>query len=95
MAERVGFEPTGPGGPTTFKAVAFVHSATAPCTTFPQPHRAMPRRGRTIRAPLVTDSLGWRPSVLRGRGSVGVGLWNFVRTTARPRRRAGNGAGDA
>ena len=32
-AERVGFEPTDPCGSTTFKAVAFVHSATAPGTT--------------------------------------------------------------
>jgi hypothetical protein len=29
-AERVGFEPTDPHGSTTFKAVAFVRSATAP-----------------------------------------------------------------
>ena len=29
-AERVGFEPTDPRGPTAFKAVAFVRSATAP-----------------------------------------------------------------
>ena len=32
-AERVGFEPTDPCGSTTFKAVAFVHSATAPGAT--------------------------------------------------------------
>ena len=32
-AERVGFEPTDPCGSTTFKAVAFVHSATAPGRT--------------------------------------------------------------
>src|SRR5918993_3288659 len=29
-AERVGFEPTDPGGSAVFKTAAFVHSATAP-----------------------------------------------------------------
>jgi hypothetical protein len=29
-AEREGFEPPDPCGPTVFKTVAFVHSATAP-----------------------------------------------------------------
>src|SRR5262249_41182106 len=31
-AEREGFDPPDPCGPTVFKTVAFVHSATAPCT---------------------------------------------------------------
>ncbi len=30
LAEGVGFEPTGPGGPTVFKTVAIDHSATPP-----------------------------------------------------------------
>ena len=30
MAESVGFEPTGPCGPTVFKTAAFDHSANSP-----------------------------------------------------------------
>ena len=30
MAEREGFEPPGPFGPTVFKTAAFDHSATSP-----------------------------------------------------------------
>ena len=30
LAERVGFEPTGPCGPPVFKTGAIVHSATSP-----------------------------------------------------------------
>jgi hypothetical protein len=32
MAEREGFEPPGPFGPTVFKTVAIDHSATSPET---------------------------------------------------------------
>ena len=31
LAERVGFEPTGPCGPSVFKTAAIDHSATSPC----------------------------------------------------------------
>ena len=39
--ERVGFEPTVPGGTTVFETVRFNHSRTSPATSVRQPDRPL------------------------------------------------------
>ena len=50
MAEREGFEPPGPFGPTVFKTAAFDHSATSP------------RRWENTEKPLAPRKTPGRPS---------------------------------